>query len=244
MNLKKLQTLLGYEFKKIELLERALTHRGYNHNRNNERLEFIGDAILDSVIGIFLYRKFDKLDEGDLTRLRAKLVREETLFEVAQKLDLSHQIRLGECELKSAGFRRPSILADALEAIFGAVYLDSNYECAEAVVIRVYGDLLEQIQPKEFTKDPKSALQEYTQGLKIGLPEYQIVQTYGEAHKQTFVVECVIADLKIRTKGVASSRRTAEQESAKQALEIIEKQQVESAPRTLKSELKKLNISS
>lgn len=220
MNLDKLQRKLNYQFNNPNLLEKALTHRSY-HANNNERLEFIGDSILNFVIAAALFKRFDKLTEGELTRVRAQLVNQDCLAGLAFELNLSEQMRLGEGELKSGGFRRPSILADALEAIFGAIYLDSDILQAQNVILAIYANLLENINPKELAKDAKSFLQEKTQAQKLGVPQYNVLQIEGEAHQQTFYVECLILDLKIRTTGVGSSRRQAEQNAAKAALEII-----------------------
>lgn len=220
MNLDKLQRKLNYQFNNLNLLEKALTHRSY-HANNNERLEFIGDSILNFVIAAALFKRFDKLTEGELTRVRAQLVNQDCLAGLAFELNLSEQMRLGEGELKSGGFRRPSILADALEAIFGAIYLDSDILQAQSVILMIYANLLENINPKELAKDAKSFLQEKTQAQKLGVPQYNVLQIEGEAHQQTFYVECLISDLKIRTTGVGSSRRQAEQNAAKAALEQI-----------------------
>lgn len=220
MNLDKLQRKLNYQFNNLNLLEKALTHRSY-HANNNERLEFIGDSILNFVIAAALFKRFDKLTEGELTRVRAQLVNQDCLAGLAFELNLSEQMRLGEGELKSGGFRRPSILADALEAIFGAIYLDSDILQAQSVILMIYANLLENINPKELAKDAKSFLQEKTQAQKLGVPQYNVLQIEGEAHQQTFYVECLISDLKVRTTGVGSSRRQAEQNAAKAALEQI-----------------------
>lgn len=215
---------LAYQFKQTSLLEQALTHRSHSGN-NNERLEFLGDGVLNFIIAHQLYQRFPKLSEGDLSRLRAQLVKEVTLSSLALALNLGEVLRLGEGELKSAGWRRPSVLADAFEAIIGAVFLDSGFSAAEAVVIKLFTPLLEKIDPKSIGKDPKSLLQEYLQGRKLDVPEYQVLATEGEAHCQTFKVQCHLAKLNITTQGEGTSRRNAEQQAAQLAYEIILKEQ-------------------
>lgn len=216
----KLAERLGYEFKIPALLEQALTHRSFAAN-NNERLEFLGDSALNFVIAHQLYQRFSKLPEGDLSRLRAQLVKESALSEIALQLALGDALKLGEGELKSAGWRRPSILADALEAIIGAVYIDGGFSSAEALVLNLYQEKLKNIDPKVIDKDPKSQLQEYLQGKKKDLPDYNVVSIEGEAHAQTFKIECVIAKLNITTLGEGTSRRIAEQQAAQFALKKI-----------------------
>lgn len=216
----KLAERLGYEFKTPALLAQALTHRSFAAN-NNERLEFLGDSALNFVIAHQLYQRFSKLPEGDLSRLRAQLVKESALSEIALQLELGDALKLGEGELKSAGWRRPSILADALEAIIGAVYIDGGFSSAEALVLNLYQEKLQNIDPKVIDKDPKSQLQEYLQGKKKDLPDYNVVSIEGEAHAQTFKIECVIAKLNITTVGEGTSRRIAEQQAAQLALKKI-----------------------
>jgi ribonuclease III len=211
---------IGYDFKKAALLTQALTHRSFSGS-NNERLEFLGDGALNFVIANQLYQRFPKLSEGDLSRLRAALVKESTLSEIALGLNIGDALKLGEGELKSAGWRRPSILADALEAIIGAVYMDGGFSAVEALVLKLYEEKLADIDPKIIDKDAKSQLQEYLQGKKIDLPDYNVVSIEGEAHAQTFKMECVIAKLNINTIGEGSSRRVAEQQAAQLALENI-----------------------
>lgn len=219
----KLAERLGYEFKSSALLVQALTHRSFAAN-NNERLEFLGDSALNFIIAHQLYQRFSKLPEGDLSRLRAHLVKESTLSEIALTLDIGDALKLGEGELKSAGWRRPSILADALEAIIGAVFIDGGFSSAEALVLKLYQEKLHNIDPKVIDKDPKSQLQEYLQGKKKDLPDYNVVSIEGEAHAQTFKIECVIAKLNVTTLGEGTSRRIAEQQAAQFALEkILEK---------------------
>lgn len=208
---------LNYTFNNPKLLEQALTHRSYS-GINNERLEFLGDGALNFIIAHQLYLRFSKLSEGDLSRLRAQMVKEVTLSEIALALNLGDALKLGEGELKSAGWRRPSILADALEAIIGAVYLDGGYAAAEALVIKLYADLLDNIDPKVIGKDSKSLLQEILQARKIDTPDYQVIAIEGEAHAQIFRVECVITKLNLKTAGEGVSRRAAEQQAAQTAL--------------------------
>ncbi len=215
-----LARLIAHDFKNESLLIQALTHRSHS-SANNERLEFLGDGVLNFIIAHQLFQRYPKLPEGDLSRLRAQLVKESTLSEIAVTLNLGESLRLGEGELKSSGWRRPSVLADALEAIIGAVFLDGGFDAAEAFVVRVYTSLLEQIDPKSIGKDPKSLLQEYLQGRKIDLPEYAVLATEGDAHCQTFRVECHIPKLRITTHGEASSRRMAEQQAAELAYNKI-----------------------
>jgi ribonuclease-3 len=211
---------LGYEFKQSQLLQRALTHRSYAPE-HNERLEFLGDSILGCVIAKHLYSRYPQLSEGELSRLRSNLVKEETLATLAQQLDLGNYLKLGEGELKSGGFRRPSILADALEALFGAVFLDGGFADAEKVVLNLYVPYLEKVDVRTLGKDAKTLLQEYLQGKRIPLPAYNVVDTQGEAHAQSFQVECVIPSLKISTRGTGTSRRNAEQQAAQAAYQEL-----------------------
>ena len=208
---------LDYTFNNPKLLEQALTHRSYS-SINNERLEFLGDGALNFIIAHQLYLRFSKLTEGDLSRLRAQLVKEATLSAIALTLNLGSALKLGEGELKSAGCRKPSILADALEAIIGAIYLDGGYAAAEAVVVKLYSSLLDNIDPKVVGKDSKSLLQEILQARKIEIPDYQVIATEGESHAQIFRVECIIAKLNLKTVGEGVSRRAAEQQAAQSAL--------------------------
>ncbi|MBF4988247.1 ribonuclease III [Methylophilus sp. 14] len=216
-----LQTRISYSFTQPALLQQALTHRSFSAT-NNERLEFLGDSVLNFIIAHQLFNLFPHLPEGDLSRLRAKLVREASLAEIATDLNLGDALKLGEGELKSAGWRRPSILADALEAIVGAVYLDGGFDAAQQVVALLYRDKLQTIDPKAIDKDAKSQLQEYLQSKKMDLPEYQVVSIEGEAHAQTFTVQCFIKKLKLTTTGVGTSRRVAEQQAAKLAMDEIQ----------------------
>ena len=213
---------LIYQFSNTQLLTQALTHCSYSA-QNNERLEFLGDGALNFIIAKELYQRFPSSAEGDLSRLRAQLVKEATISELAFSLDIGDALKLGVGELKSAGWRRPSILADALEAIIGAVYLDGGFAAAEALVLALYMNKLNTINPKVIDKDPKSLLQELLQGKKMAVPEYTVTHTGGEAHAQVFVVECNIEKHNIRTVGEGSSRRIAEQQAAQLALVALEK---------------------
>ena len=217
-----LQRKLGYSFAQASLLQQALTHRSHSL-AHNERIEFLGDSILNCCIAEELYRRFGELKEGELSRLRASLVRQEALAELAQQLELGTYLRLGEGELKSGGFRRPSILADSLEALFGAVFLDGGFGAAQGVIRSLYTSLLEHLDPQTLGKDPKTLLQESLQARRIPLPQYAVVATKGAAHKQQFQVECHIPELAIRTTGFGASRRLAEQEAAQHAYELAQK---------------------
>jgi len=216
----RLQDALGHRFSRAELLSQALTHRSHS-SPHNERLEFLGDSVLNCVVAALLFERFPGLREGELSRQRANLVRQDTLAVIAQGLDLGERLRLGEGELKSGGFRRPSILADGLEAVIGAVFLDAGFDAASNVVARLYRPLLERIDPNASGKDAKTELQELLQARKLALPNYTLLLTEGEAHAQTFQVECVIAELAIRVTGLGSSRRNAEQAAAKSAIAEI-----------------------
>lgn len=220
MSLAGLQERLGHTFKSDVLLRQALTHRSHGA-RHNERLEFLGDSVLNCVIARLLFDQFAEIDEGDLSRVRANLVKQQTLFEVAQRLDLSAGLLLGDGERKSGGFRRPSILADALEAVLGAVYLDGGFEAAHQVIARQYAPILATMDPHVLGKDAKTLLQERLQGRKIPLPVYMVVATHGAAHSQLFEVECSVPKLGIRVFGQGASRRAAEQAAARRALENL-----------------------
>jgi ribonuclease III len=215
-----LQDGLGYRFQNAQLLQQALTHRSHS-TPHNERLEFLGDGVLNCLIAAELYTRFATLREGELSRLRASLVREQRLHELAGRLSLGDYLRLGEGELKSGGFRRPSILADALEAMIGAVFLDGGFEAARQVVAGLYQPLLETLDPTGTAKDPKTQLQEWLQGRKLSLPHYSVIATHGAAHDQRFEVECLIRELELRTVGTGPSRRLAEQEAARVAFERL-----------------------
>jgi ribonuclease-3 len=215
-----LQERLGHRFRDARLLVQALTHRSHS-TPHNERLEFLGDGVLNCIVAAELYTRFASLREGELSRLRATLVREQRLHELAASLALGDHLRLGEGELKSGGFRRPSILADALEAVIGAVYLDGGFDAVREVVVRLYRPLLETLDAKGADKDPKTQLQEWLQSRKYALPQYTVIATRGAAHDQRFEVECVVRELSLRTVGTGTSRRLAEQEAARMAFERL-----------------------
>ncbi|ARD21560.1 MULTISPECIES: ribonuclease III [Shewanella] len=221
-NLPRLCRTLGYEFKNIDLLTHALTHRSAS-SKHNERLEFLGDSILSIVISDALYHQFPKVTEGDLSRMRSTLVKGETLTVIAKEFKLGDYLYLGPGELKSGGFRRESILADAVEAIIGAIYLDADIETCRRLLLTWYKQRLAEIKPGINQKDPKTILQEYLQGYKKPLPEYNVVDVKGDAHNQTFTVECRISELDKVVTGVSTSRRKAEQLAAAQVLELINK---------------------
>lgn len=204
---------LGYEFSQPQLLARALTHRSYSQ-AHNERLEFLGDSVLNCAVARHLYDTHPDLPEGELSRLRSNLVNQQTLFILAQQLSLGELLLLGEGERKSAGARRPSILADAMEALFGAVFLDGGYVAAQQVVLGLYVPFIAQADVRTLGKDAKTLLQEYLQGRRLSLPQYTVAAIQGEAHAQLFRVECRIAELKIATHGEGASRRAAEQAAA------------------------------
>lgn len=218
MNLTALEQRLGYQFQTPALLEQAVTHRSHGAV-HNERLEFLGDAVLNCTIAQLLYQKYARLNEGDLSRLRANLVKQQSLADIAEKLELSQFLRLGEGEMKSGGFRRPSILADTMEAIYGAVLVDGGFEAARDTIARLFEPVLKSVDPKTLGKDSKTLLQEYLQGRRLPLPVYAVVETRGAAHNQEFEVECGIPKLEISVRGTGRSRRAAEQSAAKQALE-------------------------
>jgi len=208
-----LQTRLQHQFSERQLLARALTHRSFSAD-HNERLEFLGDSVLNLAVAALLYDRLKALPEGELSRVRANLVKQETLHQLAVGLGLPDLIRLGEGEMRSGGSRRPSILADALEAVIGAVHLDAGYAAAEALVRRLFIDV--EINPNmaATAKDPKTELQEWLQGRKMKLPVYRVAATLGAAHKQTFDVECEIAELHVVERGIGASRRAGEQAAA------------------------------
>lgn len=220
MKLDVFEAAVGHRFVRPELLRQALTHRSFG-TPHNERLEFLGDSILNCVIAGALFLRFPELKEGDLSRVRASLVRQETLAEIALTLHLGDYLCLGEGEMKSGGFRRPSTLADALEAVFAAIYLDSGFDVARAVIEQLYQPFIARIDPSHSGKDPKTTLQELLQGRRLPVPRYELLATHGEAHAQEFEVECVIAALGIRRVGSGNSRRIAEQQAANLALSEI-----------------------
>jgi ribonuclease-3 len=220
--LAELERRLGHRFDKPELARQALTHRSFG-TPHNERLEFLGDSLLNCAVATLLYERFPKLPEGDLSRLRAALVNQGSLSEVATKLGLGDVLRLGEGELKSGGFRRPSILADAVEALLGALYIDAGFEAVRQAVERLLGERLESKEGLPVAKDPKTELQEHLQGRKLALPRYSVQRTEGEAHDQTFTVECRVDDLGLVATGQGTSRRAAEQAAAEAVLAKLEK---------------------
>jgi len=212
-----LEKKLGYSFKDQSLLNLALTHRSHSSS-HNERLEFLGDSVLNCAVGHLLYRQLKQFDEGDLSRVRSNLVRQQALHDIAQTLSLHQFLHLGEGELKSGGLRRPSILADTLEALLGAIFIDGGFQEAARVIDSLYTPILKQVDPKTLGKDAKTLLQEFLQGLGMPLPAYSVVATHGAAHNQMFEVECSIAKLSITVLGSGASRRAAEQVAATQAL--------------------------
>ncbi len=217
-----LEARLGHVWQSRDLLTQALTHRSFGA-RNNERLEFLGDGVLNCVVGLMLFQRFPDLPEGRLSRLRANLVNQDSLHEVALRLDLGHHLRLGEGELKSGGAQRPSILADALESLLGAALLDADFPVAQAMIERLFDDKIAAINPSQQGKDAKTRLQEWLQPRRLGLPGYSLVDTVGQAHAQTFHVECRIEAFKLATHGHGPSRKAAEQMAAEAALVELEK---------------------
>lgn len=234
MDFKLLQTRLDHTFKDAALLQQALTHRSHS-SLHNERLEFLGDSVLNCVVASLLFERYNKIDEGDLSRLRANLVKQQSLYEIAQRLELSQFLRLGEGELKSGGFRRPSILADTLEALFGAIFLDAGFDAARDVIRSLYIPILDTVDPRTLGKDAKTLLQEYLQGKKIALPQYNVVATHGAAHNQEFEIECLVPKLDIQVFGTGGSRRAGEQAAAKLALEAVQNALVKNAASNRKS---------
>ncbi|MCV6589581.1 MAG: ribonuclease III [Marinobacterium sp.] len=212
---------LGYDFKDLSLCELALTHRSCG-KKNNERLEFLGDSILNFIIAEALYARFPQAREGQMSRLRALLVKGETLAEIARELGLGDYLRLGSGELKSGGYRRDSILADAVEAVIGAIYTDSDLETVRPFVLRWYQERLEKLDLNETIKDSKTRLQEFLQSRRLALPDYELLKVEGEAHDQTFYIRCHVETMAQTTDGTGSSRRQAEQEAARLALELLQ----------------------
>lgn len=208
-----LQNRLQHEFSNPKLLIQALTHRSFSSD-HNERIEFLGDSVLNLAVAALLYEQLSGLPEGDLSRVRANLVKQDTLHQVAVELGLPDMLRLGEGEAKSGGQKRPSILADALEAVIGAVYLDTGFDAAAELVRRLFKGVEINAQMQAIGKDPKTELQEWLQGRKMNLPIYRVVGTQGAAHKQTFDVECEIAEYRRAERGMGGSRRAGEQAAA------------------------------
>ncbi len=221
MNLEKFQTLLDYQFKQLNLLEQALTHRSYSTVKNNERLEFLGDSVLNLVISQHIYQRRHDADEGELSRTRASLVKQEALARVARDIGLGDYIYLGGGELKSGGFHRSSILSDTLEAIIGAIYLDSGFVSAQNSVLYLYRDYLITLPDTDTLKDAKTRLQEYLQSRQLGLPEYRVIKTTGKSHDQVFTVSCIIVSLQLQNSGEGSSRKKAEQNAAQKTLDQL-----------------------
>jgi ribonuclease III len=224
-----LQKRLGHTFRDVTLLQRALTHRSFGAG-HNERLEFLGDAVLSTAISALLYERFSGSDEGDLTRVRAHLVREDSLHRTALQLGLPQVVRLSEGEARGGGAQRPSILADAVEALIGATFVDSGYDAALAVVRRLFSDVIEGTEPESWAKDAKTELQEWLQARRIAVPSYRITATHGQAHAQMFEVECAVPSLNASEAGAGRSRRVAEQAAAKRMLQALKNKDVPGRP--------------
>jgi ribonuclease III len=218
--LESLQRRLQHNFSKPALLTQALTHRSYSAD-HNERLEFLGDSVLNLAVSGMLYQALNTLQEGELSRVRANLVKQDTLHKIAQELHLGNLIRLGEGELRSGGSKRPSILADALEAVIGAVYLDAGFEKASSLVHRLFDKVEINPEMPAAAKDAKTELQELLQGKKLKLPAYNVMSITGAAHRQTFEVQCAIEQMQVEARGFGGSRRAAEQEAAAAMLKLL-----------------------
>ncbi|WP_017430547.1 ribonuclease III [Vreelandella jeotgali] len=227
-SLKTFSQRIGYDFNDPSLLELAMTHRSYG-GRNNERLEFLGDSIVNFVIAQALFEQFPQAREGQLSRLRARLVKGQTLAELAREMRFGECLQLGSGEMKSGGHRRDSILADAVEAVIGAIYLDAGMPAVSERIIAWFSERLGRISLQDTQKDPKTRLQEFLQSRQSALPQYEVVQVRGEAHAQTFTVDCHIELLEKHTTGKGSSRRYAEQEAAEKALSYLEKSRGDNA---------------
>jgi ribonuclease-3 len=219
--LETLEQTLGHAFGEPTLLRQALTHRSYGQP-HNERLEFLGDSVLNCAMASLLFERFGKLDEGDLSRLRSNLVKQQALVDIAHRLGLSRHLLLGEGELRSGGMRRPSILGDTVEALIGAIFIDAGFDRASAVIRALYDPILKSVDPRTLGKDAKTLLQEHLQSKKLPLPVYAVVATHGAAHSQTFEVECSVPKLGIQVLGSGGSRRAAEQAAARLALDAAE----------------------
>ena len=215
-----LQDRIQHEFSNVDLLTRALTHRSFSID-HNERLEFLGDSVLNLAVADLLFERLSTLPEGALSRVRANLVKQDTLYQLAVELGLSEVVRLGEGEAKSGGHRRPSILADALEAIIGAVYLDAGFAASQSLVQRLFKAVEINPEMEAIGKDPKTELQEWLQGRKMTLPVYRVVGTQGAAHRQTFDVECEVTELNFFERGIGGSRRAGEQAAAAAMLQTL-----------------------
>ena len=216
----KLQKNISYQFKNIDLLKQALTHRSVSKN-NNERLEFLGDSILGCVISRELYQRFPLVDEGQLSRLRSSLVKGQTLAKLAKTIHLSETLVLGQGELKSGGFRRESIQADAFEAILGAIFLDSDYLTVSSVVLKLYDDLLNDVSPGDSLKDFKTQLQELLQKKGYSLPQYELMRTKGQDHEAIFYVRCIVSEYEIEVERKAKSIKRAEQACAESLIQRL-----------------------
>lgn len=214
---------LGYRFRNRSLLHEALTHRSFG-TPHNERMEFLGDSVVNCVVAGVLFERFPSLREGDLTRLRAALVRQDTLHQIALRMELGASLRLGEGEVRSGGAQRPSILADALEALAGAVWLDGGFEAAQEVLVRCFEPEVASLDIRRALRDPKTCLQEWLQARRHPLPRYVLKEVRGEAHAQSFEVECFVDALQCSATGVGASRRAAEQAAAERALERVDPQ--------------------
>lgn len=217
---KRLQKKIGYNFKNQSLLIQAMTHKSYGL-KHYERLEFLGDSLLNCLMALLLYKQFPSEQEGDLSRVRAYLVKQQTLFEIANLLELPSCLLLGEGERHAGGANRLSILADAVEALLAAIFLDSGFDEVHRVVSQLFESSLKDLDPTTFGKDAKSLLQEFLQGHKLNLPKYKVIKKMGEAHNQAFEVECQIKELDIVVNGLGMSRRAAEQEAAQHAIDLI-----------------------
>ena len=220
-----MQERLQHRFANPKLLQRAVTHRSFSAD-HNERLEFLGDSVLNLSVSGLLFQRLESMPEGDLSRIRANMVKQETLHQLALGLRISEVLRLGEGEARSGGEKRPSILADALEALIGAVYLDAGYTTAEALVHRLFQAV--EINPtmQAVAKDPKTELQEWLQGRKMKVPTYRVVATLGAAHRQTFDVECEIPELGLAERGIGGSRRAGEQVAAAAMLTLLKAKKI------------------
>lgn len=216
-----LQKTLDYTFRDVGLFEQALTHRSAS-GESNERLEFLGDAVLDTVVSEIVFRAFPNAPEGDLSRLRSSLVKDSALAKLAVELGLGDRLILGSGERKTGGHRRASILADALEALFGAVYLDAGYDASRALIEKAFGERFANLPDPRELRDPKTQLQEWLQARQLELPDYSLVDVSGQAHDQTFEVQCTIGGVETTTRGSGSSRRQAEQRSARAMLDVLQ----------------------
>ncbi len=215
-----LEEQVGYRFKDRRLLERAMTHRSFS-SEHNERLEFLGDSVLNCVVGYALFLRDKHFTEGELSRVRSNLVCEKTLAGIGRKVGIAEYLFMGEGEVKMGGRTRTSIIADAMEALFGAVFFDGGFEEAKGVIMRLFEPILSSLTPEQLSKDAKTRLQEYLQGRKIALPEYSVISVTGLAHAQHFECECRVREFGIATRGKALTRRGAEQLAAAEALEKL-----------------------